>query len=128
MNKTRTVTAALVFAALVVVVGAGGFGLRKAQQAGDAQAALAAPPATGVTEVALQDFAFTTPHIRVAPGTTVTWTNRDSAAHTVTFRGGADSGLIARGGTYRYTFTAPGTYDYYCTPHRGDMVGRVTVG
>lgn len=39
-----------------------------------------------------------------------------------------DSGVIADGG-FEYTFEEPGTYDYYCRPHRaGGMVGRVVVG
>lgn len=39
-----------------------------------------------------------------------------------------DSGVIADGG-FEYTFEEPGTYDYYCSPHRaGGMVGRIVVG
>lgn len=39
-----------------------------------------------------------------------------------------DSGVIADGG-FEYTFEEPGTYDYYCSPHKaGGMVGRVVVG
>lgn len=39
-----------------------------------------------------------------------------------------DSGTISAGG-FGHTFDTPGTYDYYCTPHRAmGMVGRVVVG
>lgn len=39
-----------------------------------------------------------------------------------------DSGTIAQG-EFEHTFDAPGTYDYYCIPHKGiGMVGRVVVG
>lgn len=39
-----------------------------------------------------------------------------------------DSGVISEGG-FEHTFTEPGTYDYYCSPHQSmGMVGRVVVG
>ncbi|WP_049979945.1 plastocyanin/azurin family copper-binding protein [Halolamina rubra] len=39
-----------------------------------------------------------------------------------------DSGTISEG-SFEYTFDEPGTYDYYCIPHKSiGMVGRVVVG
>jgi uncharacterized membrane protein len=39
-----------------------------------------------------------------------------------------DSETISRG-SFDHTFETPGTYDYYCTPHRSvGMVGRIVVG
>jgi uncharacterized membrane protein len=39
-----------------------------------------------------------------------------------------DSGVISQG-SFEYTFEAPGTYDYYCIPHKSvGMVGRIVVG
>ncbi len=39
-----------------------------------------------------------------------------------------DSGVISSGG-FEYTFETPGTYDYYCIPHKTvGMVGRIVVG
>ena len=37
---------------------------------------------------------------------TVTWDDKS-----------VDSGLFGQGETFSYTFTAPGTYSYYCIPH-----------
>jgi plastocyanin len=54
---------------------------------------------------------------------TVVWKNQDSVAHTVfseTTPAGASpfsSGQIAPGSGYTYTFTVPGTYEYYCAIH-----------
>jgi plastocyanin/N-acetylneuraminic acid mutarotase len=49
---------------------------------------------------------------------TVTWTNRDSVAHTVTDVGGAfDSGNMNAGAVFSYTFTQPGTYSIKCSYH-----------
>ena len=58
---------------------------------------------------------------------TVMWVNNDSAAHTVTAKGGSfSSGNIGSGGAYTYTFTTPGTYRYFCIYHSW-MVGTVVV-
>jgi plastocyanin len=68
----------------------------------------------------------------VTVGTTVTWTNDDTAAHTVTSGsdttpdGIFDSGLFMAGKTFSHTFDAPGEYPYYCLVHPW-MVGTVTV-
>jgi plastocyanin len=78
--------------------------------------------------VEISGFAFNPETITVAAGTTVTWTNLDSVAHTVTAdSGGApDSGDIAQGESYSFTFTAPGTFAYHCSVHRF-MHGTVIV-
>lgn len=39
-----------------------------------------------------------------------------------------DSGTISQG-SFEHTFETPGTYDYYCIPHKSiGMVGRIVVG
>jgi plastocyanin len=63
---------------------------------------------------------------------TVTWTNDDSAAHTVTSTsvptGAAsfDSGNMSPGAAFTYTFTVAGTYQYHCSYHNW-MTATVTV-
>jgi plastocyanin len=58
---------------------------------------------------------------------TVVWTNNDSAPHTVTANDGSfNSGNMAPGQSYLYTFTSPGEYTYHCTYHPW-MVAMVTV-
>ncbi len=60
---------------------------------------------------------------------TVTWTNNDPIHHTVTSvsgNGSLNSGDMAQGATYSYTFTKPGTYNYYCVYHVW-MTGTVVV-
>lgn len=91
-----------------------------------------APPAvqgpTGGTQVVIEQFAFTPAELRVEVGTTVTWTNKDATAHTVTGRDGTwGSRLLQPGETYSYTFAKEGVYDYACSPHPS-MRGRVIVG
>ncbi|KUG20199.1 copper binding protein, plastocyanin/azurin family [hydrocarbon metagenome] len=77
--------------------------------------------------VEMSGLAYQPASITVAPGTTVVWTNQDPEDHTVTSTDGTfDSGTIAPGGEFEYTFTEEGTYEYYCTLHPS-MTGTVVV-
>jgi plastocyanin len=90
-------------------------------------AAASAGAATSAGAVAIQDFAFAPASITVAVGTTVTWTNHDTTAHTVTLDdGSATSDDIAAGSTYQHTFSAAGTFTYHCKIHP-TMTGTITV-
>ncbi|MBY5163939.1 plastocyanin/azurin family copper-binding protein [Salsipaludibacter albus] len=65
--------------------------------------------------------------LEVAVGDTVTWTNDDTMAHTVTSPDGAfDSGMVQPGESWSHTFTEAGEFPYLCTPHPW-MRGRVDV-
>lgn len=128
MNKKRFIIAALFFTSVVTLLGFGISARATAEQTTQAEATLAASPATGVTTIELRNSRFVTANIEVAVGTTVTWTNADSTRHTVTFRDRAvDSGTLLRGQNFSRTFTTPGVYEYYCIPHPEQMIGRVTV-
>ncbi|MER6459119.1 cupredoxin family copper-binding protein [Streptomyces sp. NPDC001228] len=84
----------------------------------NAPAAPTAPVAG--TAVAIKNFAFAPAALKVKAGTTVTWTNQDTDAHTVTSSGSGGplhSAALNTRATYRYTFTKPGTYAYLCTIH-----------
>jgi plastocyanin len=73
---------------------------------------------TGATAVTIEDFAFDPPSIEVEAGTTVTWTNQDSAVHTVDGdQGEFESGNLEPGNSYSETFDMPGTYTYHCDIH-----------
>jgi plastocyanin len=81
--------------------------------------------------VLIQDFAFDPPHIQVAVGDTITWTQgADGAPHTVTATDDAktfDSGTLTdEGETFEFTFPEAGEFPYYCEIHP-DMLGLVTV-
>ena len=66
----------------------------------------------------IKSLAFQPNRIEIAAGTTVTWTNNDPLEHSVTAVDRSfDSGLIPSGGTWRHTFTKPGTYQFFCQPH-----------
>ena len=82
-------------------------------------AATAAVPVTGSeTQVTIKSFAFDPDSVTVKAGDTVTWTNQDSAAHTVTADDNSwTSPNIAKGATFSHTFTTAGTVAYHCSIH-----------
>ncbi len=60
-------------------------------------------------------------------GTTVVVTNDDSATHTWTATDGSfDSGSLAPGESFEFTFTEAGTFQYVCNFHP-TMTGSITV-
>lgn len=70
---------------------------------------------------------------KVTKGGTVTWVNKDTAAHTATSGtikngpdGKFDTGLLQSGEKFSQKFDAAGKYDYFCLVHPW-MKGKVTV-
>lgn len=81
----------------------------------------------GTNQVFIQGMAFNPASITVTAGTTITWTNKDAVAHTVTSDSNAfDSGTVKSGATFSFTFATAGTYAYHCAIHPS-MVASVTV-
>jgi plastocyanin len=78
-------------------------------------------------DAVIEGFAYMPGTIEISAGTTVTWTNNDSAPHTVTDDGGAfQSGKMDQGATFSFTFDTPGTYTYHCEFH-ANMTATVIV-
>ena len=70
--------------------------------------------------VIISDYEYQPGNITVKAGTKVTWTNEDTAQHTVTLEGegeGPKSERFGKGQSYSYTFMKAGTYKYFCEPH-----------
>lgn len=87
------------------------------------------PPtdARGAT-VTILDACFSPTVIRVAPGSMVTWVNRDPLLHSVVRAGTELVGQATGAGTsFRAHFGQPGVYPYYCAQHPV-MIGAVVVG
>lgn len=70
---------------------------------------------------------------KVTKGGTITWVNKDTAAHTATSGtitngpdGKFDTGLLQPGGKFSQKFDTAGKYDYFCLVHPW-MKGKVTV-
>ena len=71
--------------------------------------------------------------VSIGVGATITWSNDDTAAHTVTSGivaegpdGLFDSSIFMSGTTFEFTFNDAGTYDYFCMVHPW-MTGIINV-
>jgi len=72
-------------------------------------------------------FKFDPATLTVPVGSTVTWTNKDEEPHTIAAKDGSfHSPTLDTKGTYSFTFTKPGSYDYICSIHPF-MTGTVVV-
>jgi plastocyanin len=81
----------------------------------------------GAGAVEIADFAFAPDSSDVKVGDSVKWTNSDGATHTVTADDGAfDSGNLAGGKSFSFTFDEAGTFAYHCNIHQS-MTGTVVV-
>jgi len=86
------------------------------------------PSGAGMQMVPGNDY-YSPPTLNVVIGvnSTVTWINSDDVPHTVTATDGSfNSGNMNAGQSWSHTFTAPGTYSYYCAYHPW-MKGTIVV-
>jgi amicyanin len=85
--------------------------------------------AAGQYQVRMSGYTFTPRALTITAGSTVTWTNQDTAPHDVKTTSGPQSlhsPMLDKGGSWSHTFTSPGTYRYLCTVHP-DMTGQLIV-
>lgn len=82
-------------------------------------------PAPGSTQMLMINnesngsFGFSPATLTIKKGTTVIWKNVSLAPHTVTSDDGQtfDSGTVAVGNTFKFTFKTAGTFSYHCNIH-----------
>lgn len=80
-----------------------------------------------VIQISIENFAFTPSTITISTGTTVIWTNKDGAPHTVTSENNFNSGTLTQNQTFTQLFNDVGIFDYICTIHpsmRGEIIVR----
>jgi plastocyanin len=84
-------------------------------------------PASGAT-VKIDNFSFGPANITIPAGSTVTWTNNDDVPHVVTSDDNKmfKSKALDTDDRFSFTFTKPGTYNYYCAIHP-KMVAKIVV-
>lgn len=123
--------------AVIVILAVGTLGVAGCGGGGDkgapATEKTAAPPAAAgkATESAdadIKDFEYVPSRLTVAAGGKVSWTNEDSANHSVTFRDKSlkSIGNLRNGQKLSVAFDKPGEYAYVCTYHP-NMHGTVVV-
>jgi plastocyanin len=77
--------------------------------------------------VHIADFAFGPPTLSINPGSTVTWTNDDSFAHSIVANDVSfHSDDIGQSETFEHVFDTPGEFTYVCGIHP-QMSGTITV-
>jgi plastocyanin len=131
----RPIIVAVAAAVAVLALAACGSSASSGASSTPSAASTAGGSAAAIT---IQNFAFTPQTLTVKAGTTVTWTNNDSAPHTVTSADGISTsanttslfnGSVNAGATFSHTFTKAGTYYYLCTIHKSQagMHGEIIV-
>jgi plastocyanin len=100
---------------------------------GSSSKSSATPAATqtapsGAAKATIKNFTFTPGSLTVKAGTTVTFTNQDSANHNVTFSDKSIKGIanLRTNQSGKVSFAKAGSYAYVCTYHPG-MKGTVVV-
>ncbi|MGA9548086.1 MAG: cupredoxin family copper-binding protein [Rhodomicrobium sp.] len=83
--------------------------------------------AKAAPSVRIDNFTFTPQEITITRGTTLTWVNDDDIPHTVAATTQAfRSKAMDTEQKFSFTFTEPGTYEYFCSLHP-HMQGKVIV-
>ncbi|MGH3650102.1 MAG: cupredoxin domain-containing protein [Acidimicrobiia bacterium] len=128
MKQLRLLT--LVLACSLAMVACDGESGGDTTTADDVSTTLGSPATTGATggeaSIVISGFDFNGP-ASISAGTTVTVTNDDAVAHTWTSEDGVfNSGTLAGGETFDFTFENPGEYAYFCSIH-AEMTGSITV-
>lgn len=127
MNKSIVTVSILVLSTWLIACTA-----PSATPASSAQAAVAASAAApdkgmSATEVKIDNFSFSPAALTVTAGTTVTWINHDDIPHNiVSSEQKFKSKPLDTDDKYSFTFSTPGTYQYFCGLHP-KMVGKVIV-
>jgi plastocyanin len=83
---------------------------------------------TAAAAVSIDNFTFSPQQLTVKAGTTVTWTNKDDIPHGIAATGNTfkRSAAMDTDDNYSFTFTTPGTYQYFCYIHP-HMTGTIVV-
>jgi plastocyanin len=120
----------LIVLGVIVVIVIAYFGIRslyKSNYNSPVSTSSTSSTAVATASVNISNFAFDPNDISVTKGQTVTFTNNDSTTHTVTSDTGVfNSGNLAPGKTFSYTFNDTGTFSYHCSIHTM-MTGKVEV-
>jgi plastocyanin len=83
---------------------------------------------TVAVAISIDNFTFSPQQLTVKAGTTVTWTNKDDIPHGIAATGNTfkRSAAMDTDDNYSFTFTTPGTYQYFCYIHP-HMTGMIVV-
>jgi plastocyanin len=80
-----------------------------------------------VRPVDIANFAFAPQSVTITAGDTVTWTNKDAAAHSAVVSGVGQTQVLLQNQSGSLAFNAVGTFPYVCGVHGASMPGTVMV-
>ncbi|MGY5149710.1 MAG: plastocyanin/azurin family copper-binding protein [Candidatus Nitrosopumilus sp. bin_68KS] len=107
--------------------------MKEQEQKGPKTVNVSIPSGTSVPGCEVTNECYLPYSVTISKGDTVSWSNDDTAAHTVTSGspsegpdGNFDSSLVMSGAVYEFTFEQTGSYDYFCMVHPW-MTGIVQV-
>ncbi len=89
--------------------------------------AMATTASAAVRSVDISGFAFVPQSVTIAVGDTVTWTNRDAAAHSARVNGVGTTAVLTQGQSGSLSFMNAETFPYDCGIHGSSMTGTVIV-
>ncbi len=110
MKNTKWISAAIAVVTLGLALGAG---------AGTKPVEGPADKAGNAAAIKIDNFSFGPATITIPAGSTVTWTNNDDVPHVVSSDDNKlfKSKALDTDDHFSFTFTKPGTYNYYCAIH-----------
>lgn len=129
MNAKRIARVGTAFIAMAVLSAMGRLVSVRGSQVSHAQMAEAGLSQDHMEEakVSIDNFSFAPQDLTVKAGTTVTWVNQDDVPHTVVSNDKKfKSKALDTDDKFSFTFTDPGTYEYFCSVHP-KMTAKVTV-
>jgi plastocyanin len=136
ISRVQSVRHRLIIGAASVFITAGALAGCSAHAETSTTAPISTPSVSPGPVINISSLMFQPPTTTVRARTTITWRNDEAITHTVTsgrFEGidkttglrssqspdGASDTKLAKGKTFSFTFTKPGTYTYYCDIHQG---------
>ena len=88
---------------------------------------MASAASAAVRPVDIVGFRFEPQSVTITAGDTVTWTNRDAAAHSARVNGVGTTAVLTQGQSGSLPFMNAGTFPYDCGVHGASMTGTVIV-
>jgi len=115
----------IVIIIIIILVGVGGYFIFGQGNKNTNSGINPIPGKKTENNITIKNFSFSPSTLNINAGTTVSWTNEDSALHRIksdTF----NSGDLNENGSFQFTFSQKGTYDYICGIHPS-MKGQIIV-
>jgi plastocyanin len=117
----------IIIVLLITILALAGCGSSTGSATSESRASGANLETAAKNEIIIKNNAFDPFVLAAKVGDTITWVNEDAYDHQVKATNGEfDSGALAKGAKFSFTFTKEGKCEYYCTIHTF-MTGSINV-